>query len=64
VPRVIVALDVARNATALIASLQSDAPPVHVDPTLRDRNKLVVDPTCLEPGEARVVADRIRAALK
>jgi L-seryl-tRNA(Ser) seleniumtransferase len=61
VPVAVIALK--RDATTLIRFLQSGEPSVHVDPVRRDQNRIVINPMCLKPGEAAIVADRIKAGL-
>jgi hypothetical protein len=45
-----------RAAARLIHALLDSSPPVHVDQTLIDRGVVTLDPVCLRPGEAEVIA--------
>ena len=64
VPTVEIALDPARiTATALTLKLQQASPAIAVDPFLRDRNVVIVNPMCLKPGEARIVGQAIASTL-
>lgn len=45
-----------RAAARLIHALLDSSPPVHVDQTFIDRGVVTLDPVCLRPGEAEVIA--------
>lgn len=64
VPAVEITLDPERvSATALCLRLQHGEPAIALDPALRDRGILVVNPMCLKPGEALIVGRQIARAL-
>lgn len=43
-------------AVRLVHALQDSSPPVHVDPTFLDRGVVTLNPVCLRPGEAQIIA--------
>ena len=51
------------TAQSLVAALEKATPPVHADPFAMDRNVITLNPMCLKPGEADVVAASIKALL-
>jgi L-seryl-tRNA(Ser) seleniumtransferase len=53
----------ALTAIDLVIALQNGTPAIHVDPTWCDRGMIVVNPMCLQDGEAEQVARAIRLAL-
>jgi L-seryl-tRNA(Ser) seleniumtransferase len=53
----------ALTALELVIALQNGTPSIHVDPTWCDRGMIVVNPMCLQAGEAEQVARAIRLAL-
>ncbi len=64
VPTVEIALDPARiTVAALTLKLQRATPAIAIDPFLRDRNVVIVNPMCLKPGEAQIVGRAIAAAI-
>jgi D-glucosaminate-6-phosphate ammonia-lyase len=50
-------------ALDLIIALQNGSPPIHLDPLLCDQGIVIVNPMCLQPGEAEMVAASIRGLL-
>lgn len=64
VPAVDVRLDGCRlDATALTLMLQRGTPAIAIDPALRSRNTVTLNPMCLKPGEAEIVGREIARAL-
>jgi L-seryl-tRNA(Ser) seleniumtransferase len=64
VPTVEITLDPDRiTAARLCLRLQQGAPAIAVDPFLRDRNMVIVNPLCLKAGEAEIVGQAIARAL-
>ena len=64
VPLVVLSLDRARHdATAVISALQNGKPPIHVDPSQRDQNKILLNPMCLKDSEPGIIAAALRKAL-
>lgn len=64
VPTVEIALDPARiTVTALTLKLQQATPAIAIDPFLRDRNVVIVNPMCLKSGEAQIVGQAIATAI-
>jgi D-glucosaminate-6-phosphate ammonia-lyase len=64
VPLVVILLDKSRHgATFVISTLQNGKPPIHVDSAQREQNKMVINPMCLNDGEARIVAAALRKTL-
>jgi D-glucosaminate-6-phosphate ammonia-lyase len=65
IPTVELILDKAGALTALdlVIALQNGTPSIHVDPTWCDRGMIVVNPMCLQDGEAERVARAINLAL-
>lgn len=64
VPMVEITLDPDRiPARDLCLRLQAGDPAIVLDPFLRDRNMVSVNPMCLKPGEAAVVGQAIARAL-
>ena len=53
----------ALGALDLVVALQNGAPSIHVDPTWCDRGVVVINPLCLQDGEAEQVARAISLAL-
>jgi D-glucosaminate-6-phosphate ammonia-lyase len=53
----------ALSALDLVIALQNGAPSIHVDPTWCDRGTVVVNPMCLQDGEAELVARAVTLAL-
>jgi L-seryl-tRNA(Ser) seleniumtransferase len=53
----------ALGALDLVVALQNGAPSIHVDPTWCDRGVIVINPMCLQDGEAEQVARAISLAL-
>ena len=51
------------TALELVIALQNGDPAIQVDPTHCDRDVVVVNPICLQDGEAEIVARGIRLAL-
>jgi L-seryl-tRNA(Ser) seleniumtransferase len=65
IPTIEIALagDCRLSARALIVSLMQGQPSVHLDPGQCDRGIVRVNPVCLKPGEAELVARAIRLNL-
>jgi D-glucosaminate-6-phosphate ammonia-lyase len=51
------------DARRVITSLLFADPSIHVDPCLRDQNKILINPMCLGNDDPRIVAAAIRNAL-
>lgn len=51
------------GALDLVIALQNGTPSIHVDPTYCDRGMVVLNPICLQDGEAEIVARAVRLAL-
>jgi D-glucosaminate-6-phosphate ammonia-lyase len=67
VPSAIVSIDTAvagTNANAVINALQAGDPPICVFEKLANSGEVVFFPEALQPGEAAIVARRLRAALE
>jgi L-seryl-tRNA(Ser) seleniumtransferase len=64
VPQLELTLSGRRTAEAVIRTLQKGRPSVHVDPVYRDQNRVLVNPMCLQPGEAAIVGRKLAAALR
>lgn len=52
------------SAVEFVRRLERGAPPVHVGQAEADRGLIGIDPFCLQPGEAEIVAARVVALLK
>ena len=64
VPTVVIRLDPSRHqATDICMALRHGTPAIAVDPAQRDRNIILVNPMCLNPGEAEIVGRQIAALL-
>jgi L-seryl-tRNA(Ser) seleniumtransferase len=65
VPAIELTLDKGSSLSALdlVIALQNGTPSIHVDPTHCDRGMIVVNPMCLQDGEAEQVARAIGLAL-
>ena len=65
VPTVEITLDPDRmSPTELCLRLQAGEPAVALDPALRDKGMVTVNPMCLRPGEAQVVGEQIARVLR
>ena len=51
------------TAQSLVAALEKATPSIHADPFAMDRDVITLNPMCLKPGEADVVAASIKALL-
>ncbi len=65
VPQLVLTL-AGRNSSAMkvVSALVKGAPPVHVDPSRRDRNQLVINPMCMTLSDAESVAHRLARLLR
>lgn len=64
VPLVVLSLDRAKHdAISVISILQNGEPSIHVDPSQRDQNKILINPMCLKDGEPGIIAAALRKAL-
>jgi D-glucosaminate-6-phosphate ammonia-lyase len=65
IPAIELTLDKSTPLTALdlVIALQNGTPSIHVDPTWCDRGMVVVNPMCLQDGEAEQVARAISLAI-
>jgi L-seryl-tRNA(Ser) seleniumtransferase len=64
VPAVEITLDPERIGVAeFCLKLQRGSPRIALDPALRDRGIVTVNPMCLKPGEAEIVGEALRLAL-
>jgi L-seryl-tRNA(Ser) seleniumtransferase len=60
VPQLVIAC---ADTMPVILELQRGVPPVHVDPVRAHLGQLLVNPMCLRPDDAGVVAERLRSVL-
>jgi len=44
-------------------ALQNGNPSIHVDPSQREQNKILINPMCLKDGEPGIIAAALRKAL-
>ena len=64
VPLIVLSLGRARHdATLVILALQNGNPSIHVDPSQREQNKILINPMCLKDGEPGIIAAALRKAL-
>ena len=64
VPLVVLSLDRARHdAPFMISALHNGNPSIHVDPSQREKNKILLNPMCLKYGEPAIIAAALRRAL-
>ena len=64
VPLVVLSLGRARHdATLVISTLQNGKPSIHVDPSQREQDKILINPMCLKDDEPRIIAAALRKAL-
>ncbi len=63
VVRIDVARSLRRTAIDLARQLEDGSPPVYLATGDALSGRLTIDPFCLQPGEAEVVVERVRAAL-
>ncbi len=59
----VVEIRLAQSAQAVLGALENAEPPVHADPFAMDRNIITLNPMCLKPSEAAIVAATIKAVL-
>ncbi|MBI2717426.1 MAG: aminotransferase class V-fold PLP-dependent enzyme [Rhizobiales bacterium] len=63
VPVIEMQLDKRLKATAIALKLQRGKPSIHLDPVLRDRNCLVINPMCLAPGDVAPLVAALKTIL-
>jgi D-glucosaminate-6-phosphate ammonia-lyase len=65
VPQLTITLTGKKAAAAkIISALVTETPPVHVDPSRRDRNQIVINPMCLTLFDAGIIARRLASLMK
>lgn len=52
------------TAARVIRNLIAGKPPIHVDPALRDRDKIVINPLCIAPDEAPLIGRALSRVLR
>lgn len=52
------------TAAAVINSLVAGKPSIHADPSARGQNRIIINPMCLAPASAPIIARALRAALQ
>lgn len=63
IPVIDIELDGKRNATTIALELQRGSPSIHLDPALRGRNMLVLNPVCLGDSDIVQLAKGLKAVL-
>ncbi len=51
------------DATSVISKLQRNTPSIHVDPSYRDANKILINPMCLKGDDHDTIAEALRRAM-
>jgi D-glucosaminate-6-phosphate ammonia-lyase len=63
VPQLVMTLDAGRSANGVMAALLKGEPAIAVDPSMRDLNKILINPMRLAPGQAEQVGTAISRLL-
>jgi D-glucosaminate-6-phosphate ammonia-lyase len=63
VPQLELTLQGDQSAAAVIDKLRHGKPSIHVDPAERNKNRIIINPTCLLEADVELVAERLAAVL-
>jgi L-seryl-tRNA(Ser) seleniumtransferase len=63
IPVIRIALAETQDATSILMKLQRQAPAIHLDPSLRSGNILIVNPVCLAPADVQPLARALNSLI-